>query len=336
MPGRGVIKLLATGGTIATTTDLATGRSAPSLSAGALAAGLGAAGDDLELVAEELTNSPSWALGPEQMAGIARAARDAARQPGVRGVVVMHGTTTLEYTAFLADLFLDVDTPVVFTGAMRRADDADPDGPRNLLDAVQVAASDEARGVGALVVFAGRILHASGAWKARRIDLDAFVDLRGQLGQISNGLIDLAPTSVAVHRRPEPFAGQIDPNVALIKAVPGMGAWPLAVLPEEIRGAVVEALPGVGGIPPGMVQAVVEAAQRIPVVLASRAPYGRLPETSTGGTGEPLRDAGLLSAGSLTAEQAYLLLMAVLAETGSSEEAAARFVTAAQSGASPI
>ena len=47
-----------------------------------------------------------------------------------------HGTTTLEYTAFLADLFLDVDTPVVFTGAMRRADDADSDGPRNLRDAI--------------------------------------------------------------------------------------------------------------------------------------------------------------------------------------------------------
>jgi L-asparaginase len=333
MPGHRVIKLLATGGTIATTTNLATGRSAASVPGGALAVGLGAAAGDLEVVAEELANSPSWTLIPEQMAGIARAARDAARQPGVRGVVVTHGTSTLEYTAFLADLFLDVDTPVVFTGAMRRADDADPDGPRNLHDAVQVAASDEARGLGALVVFAGRILHATGAWKARRIDLDAFVDLGGQLGRVSNGLIDLPATSAARHRRAEPFAGRIDPNVALIKAVPGMGAWPLAVLPEEVRGAVVEALPGVGGIPPGMVQAVVEAAERIPVVLASRAPYGRLPETPTGGTGEPLRDARLLSAGSLTAEQAYLLLMAVLGETRSSEEAAARFVTAAQSGA---
>ena len=156
------------------------------------------------------------------MAGIATAARDAARQPEVRGVVVTHGTTTLEYTAFLADLFLDVDTPVVFTGAMRRADHADPDGPRNLRDAVEVAASDEARGDGALVVFSGRILHASGAWKARRMDLDAFVDLGGQLGRVSNGLIEVAATSEPRGRRPDPFAGRIDPNVALIKAVPGM------------------------------------------------------------------------------------------------------------------
>jgi L-asparaginase len=333
MPGHRLIKVLATGGTIATTTNPTTGRSAPSVSAAALAAGLGAAAGDLALVAEELSNSPSWALGPEQMAGIARAARDAARNPDVRGVVVTHGTTTLEYTAFLADLFLDVNTPVVFTGAMRRADHADPDGPGNLRDAVQVAASDEARGLGALVVFAGRILHASGAWKAHRMDLDAFVDLGGQVGRVSNGLIELAATPEARGRRAEPFAGRIDQNVALIKAVPGMAAWPFDVLPDEVRGVVVEALPGVGGIPPGMVQAVVHAAGRIPVVIASRAPYGRLPETSTGGTGEPLRDARLLSAGSLTAEQAYLLLMAVLGEAGSSEEAAARFVTAAQSGA---
>jgi L-asparaginase/Glu-tRNA(Gln) amidotransferase subunit D len=95
------------------------------------------------------------------------------------------------------------------------------------------------------------------------------------------------------------------------------------------HGLVVEGLPGVGGIPPGMTDAVRAAASRIPVVIASRAPFGRLPVVPTGGTGERLRDAGLLSAGDLTAEQAWLLLMAALGEGGTSDDVKHRFAAAA-------
>jgi L-asparaginase len=326
MPGRHLIRLLATGGTIATATDVATGRSRPTLGGEALVSSLGGLGADLQIEPRDVSSVPSWALGPEQMAAIARAARDAAREPGVRGVVVTHGTTTLEYTAFLADLLLDVDTPVVLTGAMRRADHSDPDGPSNLRDAILVAASDEARGIGALVVFAGRIMAAGRVWKARRLEIDAFVDLAGDLGQITDGRLELSRGGDAPTRRDKPYSGRLDGRVALVKAVPGIGDWALAAIPSETRGLVIEALPGVGGLPPGLLPAVTAIARRMPVIIASRAPMGRLPDTATGGTGEPLRDAAVLSAGSLTAEQAYLLLMAALADTDSPGEASARFI----------
>jgi L-asparaginase len=320
------VALLTTGGTVSTTTDVATGRSAPTLGPHELTALARLLG--IRVVPRELSRVPSWTLDPPAIAGIALAARDAARDPAVVGVVVTHGTTTLEYSAFFTDLVLDVPTPVVFTGAMRRADDPEADGAANLRDAIHVAAAPEARGLGALVVFAGHVIPARRAWKARRVDPDAFVALDGDLGRVG-------AAGVEIVRRPTrraSFSGRLDPRVGFVKAVPGAdGRMIEAVLAADVRGLVIEGLPGVGGIPPGMREAVVAAAARMPVVLASRAPFGRLPTVPTGGTGEPLREADLLSAGDLTAEGAWLLLMAALGEGGTDDDVKRRFRGAASS-----
>jgi L-asparaginase len=321
---RRVVRVLTTGGTISTTSD-ADGRTAPTLGAVDLAALADAGGVIVE--ARELTRLPSWQLDPSAIAAIAVAARDDARSLGAGGVVVTHGTTTLEYTAFLTALVLDVDTPVVFTGSMRRADDPAPDGPRNLRAAITVAAADEARGHGALVVFADRIIAAGRAWKARRFDADAFVDLGGDLGRVDGSRLTIGPPPGRV--RP-PFSGRLDARVALVKAVPGMdGGLLAAALDGGARGLVVEALPGAGGIPPAMIDALGRAADAVPVAVASRAPYGTLPAEPTGGTGDPLTGMGLLSAGPLTAEQSWLLLMAAMADEPSGDDTRRRFAAAA-------
>lgn len=315
-----VVRLLTTGGTIATTVD-AGGRSAPTLAGARLAERATVSGVTVEAI--EIGRHPSWSLDSQAMADIAVAARDAARDPAIAGVVVTHGTTTLEYTAFLADLFLDASSPVVLTGAMRRADDPDPDGPGNLRDAITVAASGGARDLGAVVVFAGRVISARHAWKAHRSDRDAFVDLAGDLGRVAGG-------DVAIDRavgRLRPFGGRLDSRVALVKAVPGQdGVFVRTAVAAGAHGLVIEALPGAGGIPPAMREEVGRAAEDLPVVLASRAPYGRLPDQPLGGTGEPLLGVPLLSGGGLTAEQAWLLLMAVLAEAADGAEARRRFL----------
>jgi L-asparaginase len=314
-----IVRLLTTGGTIATTVDPG-GRSAPTLVGARLAERAAVSGVTVEAI--EIGRHPSWSLDPLAMADIAVAARDAARDPGIAGVVVTHGTTTLEYTAFLADLFLDGPCPIVLTGAMRRADDPDPDGPGNLRDAITVAASGAARDFGAVVVFAGRVISARHAWKAHRSQPDAFVDLAGDLGRVADG-------HVAIDRtvgRLRPFSGRLDPRVALVKAVPGQdGVFVRTAVETGAHGLVIEALPGAGGIPPAMREEVGRAAEDLPIVLASRAPYGRLPDQPHGGTGEPLLDLPLLSAGGLTAEQAWLLLMAVLAETADDAALRRRF-----------
>jgi L-asparaginase len=304
------IAMLTTGGTIATTTDPSTRRSSPTL-------GSGVADlvdiEGIDVTVEEVSSVPSWRLEPADMARIALRAATVAEMPGVDGVVVTHGTTTLEYTAFLAHLVLRSDAPVVLTGAMRRADDPEPDGPANLRDAVLVASAPEARGLGALVVFAGRILGAGRAWKAGRSGQDAFVDLSGRdVGLVRDGVVEIGDRPV----RPRPFSGRLETRVQLVKLVPGAdGATIQAAAATGARGLVVEALPGSGGVPPAAIDALKEVASRIPVVIASRAPFGNQPGTSTGGTGEPLAGMPLLSAGSLSAEQAWILLMLVLGES---------------------
>jgi L-asparaginase len=304
------IAVLTTGGTIATTTDRATGQSSPTL--GARVADL-AAVDGVDVTVEEVSSVPSWRIGPQEMARIARRAATCAETAGVDGVVVTHGTTTLEYTAFLTHLLLRSETPVVLTGSMRRADQPVPDGPGNLRDALLVAATPEARGLGALVVFAGRILGGGRAWKANRSDRDAFVDLSGRdVGAIRDGVVSVVDRPA----RPRPFEGELEPRVHLVKLMPGDDGDSIdAAADAGARGLVIEALPGSGGVPPRALESLKAVAGRIPVVVASRAPFGRQPDAPTGGTGEPLAGMPLLSARSLSAEQAWLLLMLVLGET---------------------
>jgi L-asparaginase len=83
--------------------------------------------------------------------------RKALADDDVAGAVVTHGTATLEESAYLMDLTLGSDKPVVFTGAQRNADETDPDGPHNLLYAAMIAADPEARGRGVMVALAGQI-----------------------------------------------------------------------------------------------------------------------------------------------------------------------------------
>jgi L-asparaginase len=302
------VKLLATGGTIATITDPVTGRSRAARRADEL---IGEPGLTVALDTEDISLMPSWAMGPLEMQRVARAACVAAGSGEYQGVVVTHGTTTLEYTAFMTDLFFGGAVPVVFTGAMRRADDPDSDGPRNLRDAIRVATSDASRNRGVLVCFHGQVLSARDAWKKERSDTDAFIGLEGPLG-----LVDEAVSYRRQSRRHRVFVSDVEAAVSIVKAFPGCDAAVLlAVIHAGTRGIVLEGLPGAGGVPTPMRSGLEAAADRgIPVVLSSRAPAGRLPVEPTGGTGEPLRGLGLISAGDLTTEKAWVLMMVALGE----------------------
>ena len=309
------LKLITTGGTIATVAIETEGRTRAALAGADLAA---FAGVEADIDVEDVALSPSWALSPADMLRVALIARGAARSGRWTGVVVTHGTSTLEYTAFLAELVNDSDIPIIFTGAMRNASAGDPDGPRNLADAIRVATATQSHGHRALVVFAGLVIPARSAWKMKRDQVDAFISVGGNPGSVGDHDLRLPDIPAATPA----FAGVLDERVGLVKVYPGLLPQMLdAAVPHDWHGLVLEALPGAGGVPSNLHPTLSAIGDRVPVVVSSRAPVGRVPSPPTGGTGEPLAGMNLLSAGDLTSEKAWLLLMASLGQSRSVDEA---------------
>ncbi|MCW2993935.1 MAG: asparaginase, partial [Conexibacter sp.] len=177
------VRILTAGGTIAMVGE---GGAMPELDAEALVASVPGLQAFPDLEAITVLNKPSAHLTLEDQLRICRAARDASRR-GI-GVVVTHGTDVLEETAMLCDVLHDADAPIVFTGAIRPASAAGADGPANLVDAVSVAASAPAAGMGVLVVFGGEIHHARCARKTDTTSLTAFSSPQtGPLGRVTEG-----------------------------------------------------------------------------------------------------------------------------------------------------
>src|SRR3954452_13825995 len=177
------VRILTAGGTIAMVGE---GGATPELDADALVASVPGLQAFPDLEAITVLNKPSAHLTLEDQLQVCRAARDAARR-GI-GVVVTHGTDVLEETAMLCDVLHDADAPIVFTGAIRPASAAGADGPANLVDAVSVAASAPAAGMGVLVVFGGEIHHARCARKTDTTSLVAFSSPQtGPLGRVTEG-----------------------------------------------------------------------------------------------------------------------------------------------------
>ncbi len=150
------VVVITTGGTIASRSD-ASGAKVAGVADAAL---LRAVPTGVDLQVRNVLSLNSAAMTLSDMDDVRRAVADALAA-GADGVVVTHGTDTMEETAFLLELMHDDPRPVVFTGAQRSADDPSSDGPANLRDAVLVAASPAARGMGVLVVFDGAV-HAAG------------------------------------------------------------------------------------------------------------------------------------------------------------------------------
>ena len=190
------VRVIGAGGTIAMRGD----RAAPALEAGALIDAVPELGalDGLDVLG--VRNLPGAALGLDGALAVARAARDAAREG--RGAVVTSGTDTIEELATLADLVHDAEAPVVVTGAIRPASAVGADGPANLRDAVAVAGSSAAAGLGAVVVFGGQI-HAGGTHEL----LDRRMIRHHERGERQRMLAG-APASPLIGRQQPDFNGR--------------------------------------------------------------------------------------------------------------------------------
>jgi L-asparaginase len=251
-----------------------------------------------------MTIERMWALRNRILEHITRA--------DVTGVVVTHGTDTLEESAYLIARSLSSPKPIVFTGAMRTVSDLGWDGPANLLEAVRVAASPETRGFGTMVVISGQIFTALDVTKTNTHLLDAFESPGfGPLGVLDEG-------ELIVHRELPPLPKILDPKapatpIDIIFVAAGSDERLLDASRESARGVVIAAM-GRGNVPPVLVPAIERwISDDKPVVLTSRTLGGRVGHTyGYAGGGKRLEEMGAIFGGSKRPQQARIDLMLAL------------------------
>jgi L-asparaginase len=246
---------------------------------------------------------PHWS--PERMFELARHLDARLAGDAFVGAVVTHGTDTLEETAYLLDLVLRTEKPVVVTGAMKTADHPRWDGPGNLTASVGALMAGLERDIGVGVMMA-RTLHA--ARKVAKTHTEAFTAFTS--------------TDEGPRFRERIDADRLDSRVELVTAAAGADAKFLRhAVATGARGIVLQAL-GQGNVPPGMLAGVREAvAANVVVVVASRCAQGRTaPRYGYPGGGVTLANAGAIFSGDLPAPKARIKLM-VLLGAGSSAEA---------------
>ena len=298
------VRLIATGGTIASLADPETGAVRPAVSAEDLVAGVPGLGP---VEVESVAHVNGWNVTPQTMLEVAR--RASAGGP----VVVTHGTDTIEETAFFCDVTVSND--VVFAGAMRNGSEISADGPRNLLCASQVA--QEARGLGTVLVLNDEI-HAA-RW-ARKQDSSRVHALRSP----GHGPVGIAvPGSVTITMPPPrrflvPLPDALPP-VPIVQTYTGMEEHLIEAVIDATgaAGLVLEGT-GLGNVPGSAERGIAAAVSRgLPVVNATRVPSGGV-HAIYGGPGGVVtqRDLGVIGAGGLSAAKARLLLMLLLASDG--------------------
>ncbi len=307
-----MIVLLFTGGTISMRHDPVAGGAVPSLSGRdilALAPGI----DQLAYLEVDdwgafpgphMTPSRMWELRQRIVAHLTR--------PEIDGVVLTHGTDSLEETAYLLARSVNSEKPIVITGAMRTSSELGWDGPRNLAGAVRVAAAADSRGCGTMVFMSDRIFTALDVTKAHTSSLDSFDSPGlGPIGVIDDGRV--------IFRRSLPATAPVlDPPtlaqpVDLVYAYAGADSRLLDASRRDGKGIVIAAM-GRGNVPPPMVEGIARWIEDDkPVVITSRSVRGRVGCTyGYAGGGRRLADLGAIFAGARRPQQARIDVMLAL------------------------
>lgn len=312
MSKRPTILLIAVGGTISAAPD-ERGRNAPAKSATDILTSLPEAQDVADIRLADAQRMSSRAMTPAYMCSLAHEIR-AGVAAGCDGVVVTHGTDTMEETAYALALQLDVDVPVVLTGAMRPAHEPGADGPANLLAALRVAVTPETTDLGPVVVMQDELYSARWVTKMYASRVAAFSSPGfGPVGCVIESRVRLQARSVEQDYLGAPDA--LNQRVELVWVAAGADGM-LVEAASAVADGLVIAGTGGGHVPPQMAEAVCSAVEGgLPVVLASRCVGGSILERSYGGVGSEthLLEMGVHPAGSLSPIKARLRLLVALA-----------------------
>jgi L-asparaginase len=329
-----VIAILFTGGTIAMRVDQASGSAVPALSGQDILAHVPQLADVADVELEDVSRLPGPHVTPEHMWRLARRVAAWLERPDVDGVVVTHGTDTLEETAYFLDIAITGDKPVVLVGAIRTITEPSWDGPANLVHAVKVAAAPQSRGRGVVVAMNEQILSAREVEKVHTESAASFQSREfGPIGVVDAGIVRYLRTLPRESAWGDAEADgllrvrRFEPDVDLIKVTAGAdGRFVRCSVASGARGLVLEAF-GRGNVPPAML-ADLEGAVRagLPVVLTSRCGAGSVRERyGYEGGGQELRALGLIFGGRLSGVKARIKLMLALGHTRDPERLRAIF-----------
>lgn len=312
------ILVLHTGGTIAMKENVLTGGVSPDVANPLMDAEIQIP-ENVELLVEDIFNLPSPHIMPNHMLILKNRIQEAI-DAGVSGVVITHGTDTLEETAFFLDTTIGDQLPIVLTGAMRSSNELGSDGLYNFESAIRVASCAEAKDKGVLIVMNDEIHSARYVTKTHTTNVATFrTPTLGPIGLVTKNRIlfmqELLPTRHL-------DIGTVDGVIPIVKAYAGMhGELIEALAHTKVDGLVIEAL-GAGNLPPQTLAALKKLLiQKIPIVLVSRCFNGIAePVYDYAGGGKELEDLGVIFCDSINSQKARLKLLIALNYGLSGEE----------------
>ncbi|WP_432171186.1 asparaginase [Streptomyces sp. 1222.5] len=302
------VAVISLGGTIAMTAQTDSGAT-PTLSANDLVAAVpGLADSGILVEVHDFRRLPGASLTFSDLLELAVMIETLA----VDGVVITQGTDTIEETSYLLDLVTTGDMPIVVTGAMRNASMAGADGPANVLAAIRVAASADARGTGCLVVFGEEIHAARWVRKTHATSPTAFTSYPGPIGYVAEDRVQIL-TRPGASPAIAPESAATPAHTAIYTVGLGDDGTLLQALGDRIDGLVVAAF-GAGHVPMACVDALTDLAKRTPVILATRTGSGPVLRKTYGfpGSESDLLARGLTSASTLDPVKARILLQLLL------------------------
>lgn len=265
-----------------------------------------------EVISYNFSSFPSPHMTMEKMMELRSFTMNIIREEKPHGIVITHGTDTLEETAFLFDLTIDTEIPIVFTGAMRSGSELGYDGPSNLAQSIVTASSEKSRKRGVLICLNGELNAAQEVTKTNSLSLNAFrTPSFGPLGIVDNNrVIYYRSNDVRQVHDIQKLCTEVD----LIKTVAGMDSSLLRFLVDKgAKGIVIEAF-GRGNVPPLMVEGIRYAlSKKVHVVIVSRCYEGRVfGSYGYEGGGKHLRNMGVIFGDSLPGQKARIKLMVAL------------------------
>ena len=314
------ILVVFTGGTFSMMIDEKTGGAVPRYSGKELLGMIPEVKSLAKIECFDFGKYPGPHVTPELMLDLSKKINAKLKSDKFDGVIVTHGTDTLEETAYFLDLTIKTEIPIVVIGSMKNSSEPDWDGPKNLIDALHICLNENSNNLGVLVCLNGEINAASEVTKIYSDSVESFKSLDfGTLGFVQKG-------RVIFNRLPRHLetiqTKKINTNVDLLTVYAGMDEKFFKFSADSgVDGIVVEAL-GVGNVPPPAFEGIKYAVEKgIPVILTSRCPAGETDYVySYPGAGKHLHNLGVIFSDYLNGQKARIKLMIVLGQTNNLSE----------------